>query len=155
MKNMESEWENLMNKTAAIYLSKIADEHLETILSKNFIDSGQIFDDCVQWYRTIIYHLNNLAGLKGDISLSNNGNLLLMNMGELGFMTFYLYQDVNLGLLALIDDFSFNQFKSLTIENKKTNFAILRESDEKGTKIINRIINEEIRKFIAECERLA
>lgn len=109
----------------------------------------------MQWYRTIIYHLNNLAGLKGDISLSNNGNLLLMNMGELGFMTFYLYQDVNLGLLALIDDFSFNQFKSLTIENKKTNFAILRESDEKGTKIINRIINEEIRKFIAECERLA
>ena len=151
---MGFEWNNLTNKTASIYLSKIADEHLEACLSKNFIGSGQKFDDCVQWYRTIIYYLNNLAGLKGDISLSKSGNLLLMNMGDLGFFTFYLYLDVNLGLLALIDDFSFNQFKSLTIENKKTNFGILCESDEKDTIIIHRIINEEIRKFIAECEKV-
>ena len=49
---MTSNWGNLINKRVGVYLSKIADEHLERILNKNFSNSHS-FNDCVEWYRIL------------------------------------------------------------------------------------------------------
>lgn len=123
---MGSDWGNLRNKAVKINLSSIADEHLEKVLDKNFTSAKQ-FKECVDWYRKLIYYLNEVAGLNGDITPSNNDNLLQMSMGSLGFLTFHLYRDIEKGLMAIIEDFNFNPYKSLVIEKRKTIDGIITE----------------------------
>ena len=107
-------------------MSSIADEHLEKVLDKNFTSTKQ-FNGCVDWYRKLIYYLNEVAGLNGDITPSNNDNLLQMSMGSLEFLTFHLYRDIEKGLMAIIEDFNFNPYKSLVIEKRKTIDGIITE----------------------------
>ena len=107
-------------------MSSIADEHLEKVLDKNFTSAKQ-FKECVDWYRKLIYYLNEVAGLNGDITPSNNDNLLQMSMGSLEFLTFHLYRDIEKGLMAIIEDFNFNPYKSLVIEKRKTIDGIITE----------------------------
>ena len=113
---MESNWDNLRNKTVKVYLTSIADKHLEDILGYNFMDSKR-FNECVTWYRLVIFYLNELAGLKGDITNINDTKLLQMDMGEIGSLSFHLNEYPNMSV-ALIEDFNFNPYKSLLIENK-------------------------------------
>ena len=128
---MTSNWGNLINKRVGVYLSKIADEHLERILNKNFSNSHS-FNDCVEWYRILWNYLNQLAALNGEIINIENG-LLQMSLGDLGSLTFYLYLDMGGVLSAMIDDFEFNPYKTV-IENKKVD--------------ISRIITETINNYL-------
>lgn len=125
---MGSNYDNLRNKTAKVYLSTTADNHLELILDKNFVEHGKRFNDCVQWYRLLIYYLNELAGLKDDAHIVNSNGLLQANCGELGTLTYYLYLDSNEKLNVLIVDFNFNQYKSLIIEKRKNLIDMITEA---------------------------
>jgi hypothetical protein len=133
---MAFNWGNLINKRVKIYLSKIADEHLERILDKDF-SNRQHFDDCVEWYRILISYLNQLAALHGVISIYGGG-LLQMSLGDLGYLTFQLFIDINGSLSAMINDFEFNPYKTIT--EKKVD--------------INRIIIEVIDNYLQKIHKL-
>lgn len=134
---MASNWDNLINKRVGIYLSKIADEHLERILDKNFSNSHS-FNDCVEWYRILCNYLNQLAALHGEIFNIESG-LLKMSLGDLGSLTFYLYLDAGGKLSAMIDDFEFNPYKTV-IESRNN---------------VNRIITETINNYLRKNLMLA
>ena len=122
---MKSNWGNLRNKTVNVYLASIADKHLEDIFDYNFMDSKRFYE-CVAWYRLVIFYLNELAGLKGNITKINETKLLQMDMGEIGSLSFRLNEYPNMSV-ALIEDFNFNPYKSLMIEKKKTIDDIITE----------------------------
>ena len=84
---MGSNYDNLRNKTAKVYLSAIADNHLEPILDKNFVEHGKQFDNCVQWYRLLIYYLNEVSGLNIDGHAVNSNGLMQASCGELVFVS--------------------------------------------------------------------
>lgn len=92
---------------------------LEDKLDVNFSKNRKTFNLCVQWYRELLRYLYELKNPNVFYQPESNGNngVYRYNMGEIGYLTYYIIENNN-DIIIYILDFYFNNYGILEYINK-------------------------------------